>query len=681
MHAAPTALPAGLPELLRMAVDKALEKEPGDRYQTMQDFVADLKRAARKSGSQTAIASGPPRHRALTVWLAGAAFGAALSAAIAVAALRLLRTLPAPALPMHFTIPVVDYAAGGLSISPDGRRITYASTANGTRQLRVRPLDAVDARAIPGTDGAGGVFWSPDSRRIAFSANGKLERMNSDGGPAQPLADVSSLTASGSWSRSGTILYFTGNDLALLTAEDRSIAWPEPRDPGVAARVHPHMLPDDDHFLYVGIRPAEKTPTQLFAGSLTTLKSKPLTVLATQAGPPQPTITTNLAYAHGYLLYLLGSGGGLMAVSFDAAALAVRGDLQLLAANVAEFAVSSDVLVYREQTAGNAATVGTRELTWVNRRGEPVGRLEAPALFRAPILSPDGRRVALAAPDAGGFTHVWTIDTDRGTPARLTFDNASDGAAIWSPDGTELVFASGLNNRVGQPRIPSVLYRRAANGTGTDQLLFAGEGDELLVPFGWSPDGHLLLFGRGRFAGWQQQMDLWTLEVTGEHQARPLVTSPGRKSAARLSPNGRWMVYSTNESNETQIVVQPFPNVDQGRWQISAHGGGDDPQWRADGRELYYLGPNGDLMAVDVDTSGKVFAFGTPHKLFATRVMPAAPPEQPDYYYDAMPDGQKFLINEPVSANSSQTGQSAVPAPPELPLNVIVNWSAGLHRP
>jgi hypothetical protein len=144
-----------------------------------------------------------------------------------------------------------------------------------------------------------------------------------------------------------------------------------------------------------------------------------------------------------------------------------------------------------------------------------------------------------------------------------------------------------------------------------------------------------------------------------------------------LSPDGRWIAYATNESNTEQIVVQPFPNVGQGKWQIS--GFGTEPKWRADGRELYYLAPNGDLMAVDVDTTGEVFASGTPHVLFATGITP--PPEaRPDYYYDVTPDGQKFLLNEPTPAASSTAAQNGVPAAPELPLNVIVNWSSGLRR-
>ena len=175
------------------------------------------------------------------------------------------------------------------------------------------------------------------------------------------------------------------------------------------------------------------------------------------------------------------------------------------------------------------------------------------------------------------------------------------------------------------PAIPSALYRRAANGTGSDELLFAGEGDELLVPMDWSPDGHFLVFGRSHIATWASRSDLWTLELTGEHTARPLIESPFVKGSAHLSPNGHWIAYFTNESNTNQIVVQPFPNVGQGKWQVSTHGG-MDPKWRGDGRELYYMAPNGDVMAVDVDTTADVFTSGPPHRLFATGITIAPPP-------------------------------------------------------
>ena len=678
-HAPPPPLADSVPELLQIALDKALEKEPADRYQTMQDFVADLRRATRKSGSQLAVAPATMPRRTRIAWLAaGAGVCVALGVGAAIATLHFLRTPLAPAPQVRFTIAVPGYQLGGLAISPDGKRIAYAGNTAGTRQTWLRPIDSLEARPLPGADNARGLFWSPDGRYLAFVADSKLKKIDVGGGPAQTIVD-GARPEGGSWSRSGTIVYGEPNyDLALVTEGGRPSSWPVPREPGEVFRLVPWILPDDDHFVYASIAPAARgRGAKVFVGSLVKKTASLLTVVPGNRGPPPPTVTQNLAYADGYLLYLLGNGA-LMALPFDAGALAVRGPPQLVAERVAEFSVSTTgVLVYREQ--GSPAPGGplpnARRLTWVDRRGEHVGQVEAPANYRVPVLSHDGRSVAVGAPAENGASDVWTLDTERGTSARLTFDPAADDVAIWSRDDTQLVFASGRNAAV--PAIPSALYRRAANGTGSDELLFAGEGDELLVPLDWSPDGHFLVFGRSHIATWASRADLWTLELTGEHMAQPLIESPFRKSPARLSPNGHWLAYATNESNDDRVVVQPFPNVGQGEWQVSTQGGGD-PKWRADGRELYYMTPNGDVMAVDVETTGDVFTNGTPHRLFATGIT-AVPGARPDYYYDVTPDGQKFLLNEPAPASPSQTAESAA-APAELPLDVIVNWSAGLRR-
>ncbi len=680
-HAAPAPLPDDVPELLQMAVDKALEKEPADRYQTMQDFVADLRRATRKSGSQLAVAPATMPRRTRIAWLAaGAGVCVALGVGAAIATLHFLRTPPAPAPQVRFTIAVPGYQLGGLAISPDGKRIAYASDTSGTRQTWIRPIDSLEARPLPGADNARGLFWSPDGRYLAFVADSKLKKIDVGGGPAQTIVDEARSDGGGSWSRGGTILHGDLNyDLAFVPEGGRSSAWPVPREPGEVFRQAARILPDDDHFVYLSIAPAAaERSARVFVGSLVRRQSSLLTLLpAGNPGPPPPTLVQNLAYADGFLLYLLGNGV-LTALPFDPGTLAVRDQPQLIADRVAEFSVSANgVLVYREQ--GSPAPGGplpsARRLTWVDRRGERIGQVEAPANYRVPVLSHDARSVAVGVPAENGQPDVWILDTERGTPTRLTFDPAAEILAIWSRDDTQLVFASGRNAAV--PAIPSALYRHAANGTGGDELLFAGEGDELLVPTDWSRDGRFLVFVRSHIATWASRADLWTLELTGEHTARPLIESPFVSAAARLSPNGRWIAYFTNESNT--IVVQPFPNVGQGKWQIGTHGG-RDPKWRADGRELYYMTSDGDVMAVDVDPTADVFTSGPPHRLFATGITIAPPPAQADYYYDVTPDGQKFLLNEPTPAASSQTAQSAAAAPPELPLHVIVNWSAGLRR-
>jgi Tol biopolymer transport system component len=617
-HAAPAPLPDGMPELLKLAVDKALEKEPADRYQTMQDFVADLRRATRKSGSPSAKPPAVPRRRTRWAWWGGAGLGIAASVVAAVAAWPLLRSPTAPKTRMHFTIAVPGYQLGGLAISPDGKRIAYASTVSGSRQLWIRPIDALEPHVLAGSDDAQGPFWSPDSRNLAFSADGKLKKVDADGGPVQTVADA---LFAGSWSRGGTILYnATATVLGFVTAAGREGSWPPHPQPSDGPRVLPSMLPDGDHFLYVSPWPGVTSSGRaLFLGSLANGESKRLADLAVGDAAATSDVFTTMAYADGFLVYLLsGNGGTLMALPFDADALAVRGQAQPIAENVGEFSVSSTgVLIYHERPPAPAPSAGAgnrRRAVWVDRRGERLAQVDVPAEFRLPVLSSDGSHLVFSVHGENGAPDIWTMDLARGTETRITFDDAVESAAVWSPDGKQLVFSSARN---ALPALPSALYRHAANGTGADELLLKGERNELFLPWDWSPDGRFVVFGRGRFPSPNDRSDLWTLDLSGGLTARALIESPERKGAARFSPDGRWIVYATGQTNASQVIVQPFPNVDHGRWQISTEGG-DAPKWRADGRELYYLAPNGDLMAVDVDGTGDVFTSGAPHTLFRT---------------------------------------------------------------
>ena len=278
---------------------------------------------------------------------------------------------------------------------------------------------------------------------------------------------------------------------------------------------------------------------------------------------PKNLTATTIAYADGYVLYLLsGNGGTLSALPFDATALAVRGAPFAVAENVAEFSVSdTGVLVYRElvrRAAGSRSpgSAPAHRLVWVDRSGERVSEVPAPPGYRFPSLSPDGAKIAVGAPLQGGLGDIWTLDVERGTPTRLTFDDADDGGPIWSPDGAQIAFSSG--RKAALKRTPSALYRRAANGAGADEWLFGGGDNEILVPMDWSRDGRRLLFGRLKLTS-RERIDLWMLELDGERSARPLVESPARKGPAYVSPNGHWLAYATDESKAVEVVVAAVP--------------------------------------------------------------------------------------------------------------------------
>jgi Tol biopolymer transport system component len=678
-HAAPAPLPDGTPDLLKIALDKALEKEPGDRYQTMQDLAADLKRVTRKgSGMQPAPASAAQARAARTPWLVAAALAVALVAALVPMARGLLKAPPSAPPRMHFAIPAPGRVANaGVAVSPDGTRIAYVATIEGTRQITIRPIDSLETHVLPGTANAGGLFWSPDSRSIAFFADSKLKRVEVAGGTPQTLVD-GPMNVPGSWSRNGTILYLQpGGEASLTTRIGRvpavggvasAVTTAASSSPAEPFHIEPRFLPDGKHFVYLTVTNSLTSGTIRIA----TLDAPAGRSLASaDAGPSG----SNVAYAEGFLLYTRSQT--LFAQRFDVDTLAVRGEPLPVAENVAGFsAASAGVLVYQAANAENGADapVAMRRLVWRDRRGERLGEVDAPAGFLTPELSPDARRVSVAVPTTSGprLNDVWIVDTQRGVPTRLTFDDATDDNAIWSPDGTRVVFSSGRN---GVPFIGGALYERAANGAGVDALLYRGEQqDEALVATDWSRDGKTIAFLKTGLAKGLTQVDIWALSVE-DHMATPLLQSPFRKHAARFSPDGQWIAYGTKESGSSQVVVRRYPDVNQGQWQVTTRGG-YDPRWRADGRELYYVSPEGDVMAVEVQP-GEAFETAAPQKLFSTGIAityDTSPGPFYETFYNVSADGERFLIAEPLPA---QAAPNAVSSPDE-PLHVIVNWTSGL---
>ena len=583
---------------------------------------------------------------------------------------------------MHFAIPAPGYTGPrGVAISPDGTRIAYMATIGGTRQITIRPIDSIESRVLPGTANAReGLFWSPDSRSIAFFADNKLKRVDLAGGTPQTLAD-GLITAAGSWGRDGTILYSRPGG----ASGDGSTAVGINRVPaagGVATVVTngassvptepfhllPRFLPDGKHFVYFT---AGTNGGMVRAASLDAPAGRSLVAADIDQNGG------DIAYADGFLLYVRSKT--LLAQRFDVDALALRGEPLPVAENVGDFSLAeAGVLVYHTRGVESTATApnATRRLVWMDRRGERLGEVEVPSGFGSPELSPDGRRVALTVPATSGaqLPDIWIVDTQRGVPARLTFDDATDGAPIWSPDGARVVFGSG---RGGVPFLPGGLYERAANGAGADELLYQGKQDELLLPTDWSRDGKTIAFNRASLATLTTEVDIWVLS-TDDHSASPLLESPFRKLPARFSPDGRWIAYGTNESGGFQIDVRRYPDVRQGQWQVSTHGG-YEPRWRDDGQELYYLTPDGVLMAVAMPV-GDTLEPGAPSVLFETGIPVEAtlsnPP--PDYFYAVGAKGERFLLSR--EATNTTSPADAKPDTPPPVLHVIVNWSSGLPQ-
>jgi Tol biopolymer transport system component len=245
---------------------------------------------------------------------------------------------------------------------------------------------------------------------------------------------------------------------------------------------------------------------------------------------------------------------------------------------------------------------------------------------------------------------IWVIDVARGVPSRVTFDPAGDWSPSWSADGTRLIFASSRGTSGNH------ILEKAATGVGAEEVV----SPDNAIPVSWSRDGRFIVFSRLKNPG----VDTWVLQMSHERKASPYIESPFDKIHGRLSPDGRWIAYATNETGMYQIVVQSFPDPNGGKWQITAQGG-VEPKWRRDGHELYYLGLDGKLMAVPVK-GDRTFEAGKPALLFETGLTVTRPTASRDRRYDVSPDG-RFLLILPIQS---------VPTP----VTVVVNWTAGLEK-
>jgi len=493
--------------------------------------------------------------------------------------------------------------------------------------------------------GSGGQpFWSPDSRSIGFFSGGKLKRIDVSGGPAQTLCDAA-IAGGGTWNRDGIIVLVrnveaglyripaTGGTPTPLTMLDKSR--------NEIVHVWPYFLPDGRHFLYLA-RSSQVEKSAIFVGSLDSKDTKFLL-----------NADSSMAYAPpGYLLFARQQT--LMAQGFNADKLQLTGEAVPVAERIARylgvaralFSVSdTGVLVYR-----SLWTTEDSQLAWFDRAGRQLGTVGEPGGYAAIRLSPDEKRVALQRVDNEKGTYdIWLIEITRGTPSRLTFDPASDVYPIWSPDGNRIVFAS---NKEGTAN----LYQKLSSGAGNDELLF--KSDDAKLPNDWSPDGRYILYQDLS----QKDFDLWVLPLFEERKPVLFLQTDFAELYGRFSPDGRWIAYVSGESGKREVSVRSFP-ASGGQWQIS-NGGGAQPHWRRDGKELFYVAPDHKLMAVEVNGSSGTFEVGIPRALFDLRIGSTSGFSD----YDVTADGQRFLVNTLVE-------QSA-----RSPVTVVMNWTADLKK-
>ena len=521
------------------------------------------------------------------------------------------------------------------------------ASGDGASRLWLRSLASTTAQPLAGTEGAVYPFWSPDSRSVGFFADGKLKRLDIGGGAPQTLATA--FPCGGTWNADGVILFTTttvgplfrvpatGGEAVAVTKLDRQ-----------SNHRFPSFLPDGRQFLFY----ARGTPETggIYLGSLDSAETQRLTAADT-AGLYLP---SGMA---GWLLWV--RTGALVAQRLDLEVKALTGDPVTLAdpvafdATAAASAVSVSALglmAYREGGADG------RQLAWFDGSGKALGAMGAPDKdnLTSPRVSPDGRRVAVYR-TVQGNTDIWLLDGTRTN--RFTFDAALDRYANWSPDGRRIVFES---NRKGHRD----LYQKSSSGAGAEELLVESAQDK--NPTGWSADGRFILYNS---ADPQTARDLWVLPMGGDRKPWVFLKTRFEERFGQFSPDGRWVAYMSNESGRLEIYIRPFAapaapggtgQAASGQWLVST-AGGIYPLWRHDGKELYYVGPNGEMMAAPITATGTTLQPGAPVALFPTRIYGGGVDNGLGRQYDVTRDG-RFLINTVLDDGSS-------------PITLIQNWN------
>jgi serine/threonine protein kinase len=636
-------LPAGTPPAIRFLLESTFNKSINQRLQHIGDarlFLDTKFLSAPAAGSQGEV----PQHKGSRKRQWVSAIAAALLVVLVPAALY-FRSSPPAAPQMQFDL-VLPGLVGGVSASPDGQRIAYiAQSAEGSRAVWIRPIGSDAAQRLAGTEDLnGGLLWSPDNRYLAFVAQGKLKKVDVASGAVQVLCDFSPPFRGMDWSRDGVIVFAKSGSNVLARVPDSGGVATEVTalDSARKETLHaaPAFLPDQKHFIYA-IFSTVADNAGLFVGSVDDPKLRTRIM-------PLPERFNGAGYIQsGYLAIL--NGSSFTAQRFDPVRFTLSGTPITLIDGAEPGTLSASqtgLLFYRKASA----TPANKQLVWYDRSGKPVGQIGAAANYGSVELSPSGDRAAVDM-ITGNNRDIWVIDIARGVPSRITFDPAADWSPSWSSDGSRLVFAS---SRDGSNHI----YSKAANGVGTETLVADVNN---AIPVSWSHDGRYIVFSRLKATS---GVDTWVLQTSPEKKATPFVESPFDKIHGRVSPDGRWMAYATNDTGIYQIVVQSFPDPTGGKWQVTAQGG-VEPKWRHDGRELYYLALDGKLMAVPV-RGGPTFEVGTPIPLFETPLTVTRPIASRDRRYDVAADG-RFLIVAPI--------QSAA-----APVTVVVNWTTALNE-
>jgi eukaryotic-like serine/threonine-protein kinase len=587
-------------------------------------------------------------------WRQAVVSGLSVLVAALIAGLAVWNLKPMPARPVTrtvITLPQGLQLAGlgngpALSVSPDGSYLAYAaSQGDGAQQLYLRAMDGLDAKPIPGTEGAIEPFFSPDGREIGFFTSrlggGELKRVSLSGGAPVALGDVAAPHGA-SWSSQGRIAFVPSFSSLQQVSETGGAPQPLTRlEKGEVTHGWPEFLPGGKALLFTAA--TGSTDPQLGVQLIGTGERRNLIA----GGSPRYARSGHLVYAQ---------AGNLMAVPFDPQRLTVTGApvsvvagvVQISQLGAAQYSLSATgSLVYVSGTGIPPAAPSS--LVWVDRKGLEQTLPQPARVYSNPRLSPDGQRVAVLI--RGPEEDIWVGDVARGTLTRLTSQGTPNLMGAWTPNGKRIAFAS---FREGQ----RTLWWQSADGSGAPEHLARSE-HLAEAPTSWAPNGQLLAF---EVADRQTRWDIWVLRMS-DRKAESFLRTPFNEGAPRFSPDGHWLAYVSDESGRFEIYVQPYPG--RGGKTLISTDGGTEPVWNPTGRELFYRSGN-KMMAVDVVTQPS-FVARRPRMLFEGQYKPTGT-TMPEY--DVSPDGQHFLMLRP---------SERVQATPTQ-INVVLNWFEELNQ-
>lgn len=589
----------------------------------------------------------PPPHLRRVIVISWAA-GMLLVMALLLLALGNRRERPAAEL-VRFT--VTAPAGWQLSrypspaVSPDGRRVVFVATSStGHDALWIRELDSLATTELPGTVGGVFPFWSPDSRFVGFFARGKLIVADLSGGPVRVLCDSPGFYG-GTWSDDGVIL-FAPTDREIFRVPSTGGA-PHQVTTIDASRLEvqhmwPEFLPDGRRFLYLSnVGPGGQRAVRL--GSIDNVETRLVLENASHAAFVPPNV----------LMFV--QGAALVAYPFDSGSAQLTGHAVTIAGDVGvrqpigrgAFSVSrTGVLVYR-----TADHVMSQPVVF-DRSGRRLSALEPPAQYDQPRFSPDEKTIAVSLPNVEGTEGrvLWLLDNDAGAGSRLSLGSTGSGP-VWSPDGKSLAFTARRDS-------PGDLYRRSSVGGGDEEPLLRSRDWKIVTD--WAAAGNALIYQQKDL---ETQWDLWALPLAGSRQSMAILRGASNEQQGRLSPDGGWIAYTSDESGRFELYIRQFPPTDAS-WKVSVDGG-TQPEWRRDGRELFYVSGDRRLLAVPLQ-GGDSLRLGSPKPLFAidTEGVMTTPGS---FHYSASADGQRFVVNTVISRGTPT-------------MTVVLNSTAALHE-